>query len=113
VESQEKLVEKWWQWWASLASEWRKKDEEGRPAIGEETGDWGVLAHLGGNGMLMVLLLLVWWRQGETIEVASEDWVTAVCDVAWVLKGLLSAVRSPSVLRTARHLMAPANHLHD
>ncbi|KAJ7801520.1 hypothetical protein B0H14DRAFT_2156754, partial [Mycena olivaceomarginata] len=84
VESHEKLVEKWWEWWASLAPEWRKKDEEGRPAIGEETGDWGALAHPGGNGMLTVLLPLLWWRQGETSEVASEDWATTVRDVAWV-----------------------------
>jgi hypothetical protein len=36
-----------------------------------------------------------------------KSYATAVAQV------LLPAVRSPSVLRTAHHLMAPANHLHD
>jgi hypothetical protein len=44
--------------------------------------------------MLTVLLLLVWWRQGEVKEVASEEWVAAVRDVAWVLKGLLSVANN-------------------
>ncbi|KAJ7797380.1 hypothetical protein B0H14DRAFT_2618994 [Mycena olivaceomarginata] len=43
VENHEKLVRKWWEWWTSLAPEWRKKDENGRPAIGDEIGNWGVL----------------------------------------------------------------------
>ncbi|KAJ7840491.1 hypothetical protein B0H14DRAFT_2314042, partial [Mycena olivaceomarginata] len=84
VENHEKLVKKWWEWWTSLAPEWRKKDENGRPAIGDEGGDWGALGHPGGNGMLTVLLPLVWWRRGEVKEVASEEWVAAVRDVAWV-----------------------------
>jgi hypothetical protein len=44
--------------------------------------------------MLTVLLPLLWWRRGETSEVAREDWATAVRDVAWVLKGLLSAANN-------------------
>ncbi|KAJ7880239.1 hypothetical protein B0H14DRAFT_3434497 [Mycena olivaceomarginata] len=53
-----------------------------------------LLGHPGGNGMLTVLLPLVWWRRGEVKEVASEEWVAAVRDVAWVLKGLLSAANN-------------------
>ncbi|KAJ7703344.1 hypothetical protein B0H14DRAFT_2305161, partial [Mycena olivaceomarginata] len=88
VENHDKLVEKWWGWWTSLAPEWRKKDETGRPAISEVVGDWGVLAHPGGNGIMTVLLPLVWWRRGEKSEGPSEDWAAAVRDVLWVLKGL-------------------------
>ncbi|KAJ7797532.1 hypothetical protein B0H14DRAFT_3493682 [Mycena olivaceomarginata] len=66
---------------------------DGRPAISEVVGDWGVLAHPGGNG-IMTVLLLVWWRRGEKSEGPSEDWAAAVRDVLWVLKGLLSAAKN-------------------
>lgn len=97
VEDQEKLVKKWWEWWISLAPAWHKKDDTGRPTIGQESGDWGALIHPGTNGMLTVLLPLVWWKlgeEGEEGDVASDDWVTAVRDVSWVLQGLLSAAKS-------------------
>jgi hypothetical protein len=41
-----------------------------------------------------VLLPLVWWRRGEQSEGPSEEWATAVRDVRWVLKGLLSAAKN-------------------
>jgi hypothetical protein len=87
-------VRKWWDWWNSLAPTWRKKDEAGRPTIGQETGDWGVLVHPGANGILTVLLPLVWWRLGEEASVASDGWTAAVRDVSWVLQGLLSAAKT-------------------
>ncbi|KAJ6475838.1 hypothetical protein C8R47DRAFT_927877, partial [Mycena vitilis] len=84
VEKQEVLVKKWWEWYCSLSPSWRKKDDAGRPMIEEgASSDWGSLVHPGANGMLTVLLPLVWWRQGEEGP-ASEDWLAAVRDVAWV-----------------------------
>ncbi|KAF8182184.1 hypothetical protein K438DRAFT_1601038, partial [Mycena galopus ATCC 62051] len=93
VEDHDALVRKWWEWWMSLAPDWRERDENGRPKVGEGAGEWGALAHPGANGVLMVLLPLVWWRRGETSAVATEDWLAAVCDVLWVLQGLLATTQ--------------------
>ncbi|KAJ7808076.1 hypothetical protein B0H14DRAFT_2251185, partial [Mycena olivaceomarginata] len=86
VKSHEKLVKDWWNWWSALAPAWREKDRAGRPKIveGSEKGEWGELIHPGANGMLMVLLPLVWWREGEPGNAASEIWLAAVRDVSWV-----------------------------
>ncbi|KAJ6493367.1 hypothetical protein C8R45DRAFT_763528, partial [Mycena sanguinolenta] len=84
VKSQMELVKRWWKWWSSLAPAWREKDEEGKPKTREVGGEWGDLVHPGGNGMLTVLLPLVWWREGEQMDTASEDWLAAVRDVLWV-----------------------------
>ncbi|KAJ7670790.1 hypothetical protein DFH06DRAFT_981111, partial [Mycena polygramma] len=92
VKDQETLVTKWWDWWKVLSPAWRNVDDAGRPAAGDVAGDWGVLVHPGVNGMLAVMLPLVWWRLGEE-GAPSKDWLAAVHDVAFVLKGLLSAAK--------------------
>jgi hypothetical protein len=97
VKSHEKLVKDWWNWWSALAPAWREKDGVGRPKIGEENGEWGDLIHPGANGLLMVLLPLVWWREGEPGNAAGEDWLSAVRDVSWVLERLLSAAKAKYV----------------
>ncbi|KAF8145478.1 hypothetical protein K438DRAFT_1629980, partial [Mycena galopus ATCC 62051] len=102
IGNHEELVSKWWGWWSSLALEWREKDESGRPRVGGEIGEWGTLAHPGGNRVLTVLLPLVWWREGKKSEVASEDWLAAVHDVLWVLQGLLSAVKGYMPIHNTR-----------
>ncbi|KAJ7805533.1 hypothetical protein B0H14DRAFT_2222177, partial [Mycena olivaceomarginata] len=88
VNSHDVLVAKWWKWWSGLTPAWRNKDKEGRPEVGEKVGEWGVLVHLGANGILTILLPLVWWREGEAGEAASESWLAAVQDVLCVLQGL-------------------------
>ncbi|KAJ7846844.1 hypothetical protein B0H14DRAFT_2357400 [Mycena olivaceomarginata] len=93
VEDQGMLKTKWWEWWTSLAPEWRDKDASGRLRIGETTGEWGSLAHPGANGILMVLLPLVWWRRAEGSERATDEWVATVRDVGWVLQGLLATAK--------------------
>ncbi|KAJ7312914.1 hypothetical protein DFH08DRAFT_717092, partial [Mycena albidolilacea] len=97
VKSHEMLVKDWWNWWSALAPAWREKDGVGRPKIGEENGEWGDLIHPGANGLLMVLLPLVWWREGEPGNAAGEDWLSAVRDVSWVLERLLSAAKAKYV----------------
>ncbi|KAJ7899866.1 hypothetical protein B0H13DRAFT_1883584 [Mycena leptocephala] len=70
------------------------KDEAGRPTIGQETSDWGVLVHPGANSILTVLLPLVWWRLEEEVSIASYSWAAAMRDMSWVLQGLLSAAKT-------------------
>ncbi|KAJ7895482.1 hypothetical protein B0H14DRAFT_2273429, partial [Mycena olivaceomarginata] len=78
VEDHRKLSTQWWEWWTSLAPEWREKDKSGKLKIGENTGEWGTLAHPGANRILTVLLPLVWWRRAERSELVTDEWVTAV-----------------------------------
>ncbi|KAJ7866592.1 hypothetical protein B0H14DRAFT_2268603, partial [Mycena olivaceomarginata] len=85
VEDHRKLSTQWGKWWTSLAPEWREKDASGQLKIGGDVGEWGTLAHPGANGILTVLLPLVWWRRAEGSELATDEWVTAVRDVRWVL----------------------------
>ncbi|KAJ7654192.1 hypothetical protein B0H17DRAFT_849856, partial [Mycena rosella] len=74
----------WWKWWCALAPEWCEKDEGGLPVTGKPDGrDWGLLMHLGANRMAALLLPLAWWRKAEG-DVASDSWLRAVRDVAWV-----------------------------
>ncbi|KAJ7825747.1 hypothetical protein B0H14DRAFT_2164473, partial [Mycena olivaceomarginata] len=84
VRPEEKLVKDWWKWWGCLAPAWRDKDENGVLKTGETKGEWGPLVHPGANGMLTVLLPLVWWKEGEPADMESESWLAAVCDVLWV-----------------------------
>ncbi|KAI1782807.1 hypothetical protein LXA43DRAFT_846143, partial [Ganoderma leucocontextum] len=83
IKNEEKYVQAWWGWWGRLQPEWRQRNEGGRPCPGGE-GPWDALKKPGQNGMLMVLLSLVWWKEIATDATASE-WLAAVRDVGWVL----------------------------
>jgi hypothetical protein len=98
VKSQEKLVKDWWKWWGCLAPAWCNKDENGVLKTGKTRGEWGPLVHLGANSMLTVLLPLVWWKEGEPADAASESWLATICDMLWVLQGLLSAAKEKYVV---------------
>ncbi|KAJ6550937.1 hypothetical protein B0H10DRAFT_1850008, partial [Mycena sp. CBHHK59/15] len=91
VKNLETLKAHWWMWWTALCPTWRKQDEHQWPLTGEELGSWGILVHPGQNGMLIVLLPLLWWRIKEGGDVASDSWLRAVRDVTWVCKRLLLA----------------------
>ncbi|KAJ7735419.1 hypothetical protein DFH07DRAFT_753867 [Mycena maculata] len=83
----ESIKADWKKWWVVLAPEWRQKNDVGELVQGGQ-GPWGDLVHPGANGILMVLLVLVWWCEKE--ESASESWLAAVRDVGWVLDELLA-----------------------
>ncbi|KAJ7776480.1 hypothetical protein DFH07DRAFT_731905 [Mycena maculata] len=83
----ESIKADWKKWWVALAPEWHQKNDVGELVQGGQ-GLWGDLVHPGANGILMVLLVLVWWREKE--ESASESWLAAVRDVGWVLDELLA-----------------------
>ncbi|KAH9845987.1 hypothetical protein C2E23DRAFT_745137 [Lenzites betulinus] len=76
----------WWKWWTQLQPEWRQVDADGRAVIGGE-GDWDVLKSPGKNGVLIVLLSLVWWREVAT-EHTVHLWTSAVADVGWVVSSM-------------------------
>ncbi|KAI0323656.1 hypothetical protein GY45DRAFT_1226980, partial [Cubamyces sp. BRFM 1775] len=71
----------WWCWWSGLQPSWRMPNGGGRPvACGD--GAWGDLRSPGKNGLLMVLLSLVWWRDTAT-DATMQDWSAAAADVRW------------------------------
>ncbi len=91
----EEYAASWWAWWISLQPEWRAMDSAGRPLRNGE-GPWDDLVQPGQNGMLLVLLSLVWWH-GIAPESSRGDWDAAVRDVAWVLDQMvLAQVKAPS-----------------
>ncbi|KAI9056571.1 hypothetical protein FKP32DRAFT_1585928 [Trametes sanguinea] len=65
-------------------------DSAGRPQIGG-IGDWDCLENPGKNGILIVLLSLVWWRQQSTAA-SAHDWEAAVRDVGWVIGSMARAL---------------------
>ncbi|KAJ7310819.1 hypothetical protein DFH08DRAFT_974219 [Mycena albidolilacea] len=85
-------VGRWWVWWWMLQPEERAELDNGGLSC-PETANWSKMARLyGKNGLLQVMATLVWW--GEVVkkrggEEDREEWVTAVCDVMWVLGELL------------------------
>ena len=49
--------------------------------------DWSKLECPGKNGLLIVLLSLVWWREIATAT-TLEDWHAAAADVGWVAEAM-------------------------
>ncbi|CDO70036.1 hypothetical protein BN946_scf184551.g4 [Trametes cinnabarina] len=73
----------WWKWWAGVQPDWHERNVNGRPVTGG-TGDWDALDVPGRNGMLIVLLSLVWWRAAASSETLN-DWNMAVMDILYVV----------------------------
>ncbi|KAI0716930.1 hypothetical protein C8Q76DRAFT_616890, partial [Earliella scabrosa] len=73
----------WWSWWGGLQPGWRIRGPSGRPCTGGE-GPWDELSVPGKNGMLIVLLSLLWWH--GIMSETRGDWEAAVRDVVWVLQ---------------------------
>ncbi|KAJ7222629.1 hypothetical protein GGX14DRAFT_353118 [Mycena pura] len=89
----------WWQWWAGVQPDWRVKDA-GRlqrflrttyPAPTAEA--WAAMRHPGPNGALSFMATLYWWGKEVANNGGREErksWTEAVCDVKWMLNGLLA-----------------------
>ncbi|KAI9066135.1 hypothetical protein FKP32DRAFT_1566488 [Trametes sanguinea] len=89
INDEQEYVRMWRLWWAGLQPEWRPLDDYGWPMIGG-IGEWDVLTSPGKNGILIVLLSLVWWREVAT-EASWVQWDAAVEDVVWVLHSMVTA----------------------
>lgn len=92
IKSTAAFVKNWWLWWTQLQPSWREHDLEGRPILdGIVGGGWGKnLCRPGNNGVLLLLLSLVWWK-----EAASNvgGWDLAVHDVAWTIAQMAQCSR--------------------
>lgn len=74
----------WWAWWVDLQPPGRRIEgdfEMARRDAGPIT--WKRLSKSGPNGMLLVLVGLVWWKM--MIGNVDENWCKAVVDVTWAI----------------------------
>ncbi len=85
----------WWTWWVGLQPDWRATDGDDRPLMSGE-GPWDDLVQPGQNGMLLVLISLVWWH-GIMTDASRSAWEAAVREVGWVLEQMVRAgVEAPT-----------------
>ena len=80
-------------WWDAINPPWCLR-VDGRLKIGG-VGPWESLHKPGQNGFLSVLQILSWWR-GSLGKEGTEDWNSAVEDVAWVLGQVLHSQTNSS-----------------
>ncbi|KAJ3821487.1 hypothetical protein F5880DRAFT_1467130, partial [Lentinula raphanica] len=81
----------WWVWWSLINPTWRERDNStGRLVINpSDDGDWSPLIRPGQCGILSILLCLFWWH--ERLPAPSQDWISALKDVSWVVDELVKA----------------------
>ncbi|KAJ3738267.1 hypothetical protein EV360DRAFT_58256 [Lentinula raphanica] len=86
-----KFSAQWWKWWSVINPTWRERNiSTGRMVINEsDDGDWSPLIRPGQCGILTVLFCLFWWQQH--LPAPSQDWNSALQDVAWVINRLVKA----------------------
>ncbi|KAF7971989.1 hypothetical protein HWV62_19339 [Athelia sp. TMB] len=84
----------WWEWWVDIQPSGRRV--EGAFTLARRDAGliiWKRLSKSGVNGMLLVLVGLVWWKL--MIGDADDDWRKAVTDVTWALHEMKSAPLDP------------------
>ncbi|RDX40784.1 hypothetical protein OH76DRAFT_1365665, partial [Lentinus brumalis] len=91
IDNEEEFSKSWWVWWTSLQPEWRQLDARGRPVMNDTVADdWEPLTRPGLNGLLIVLLSLLWWKEIAT-QATEPDWDQAARDVSWVVMHMARA----------------------
>ncbi len=96
MEDVPKFCNMWWAWWRSLQPGWRKPGLVGRLEQDAYSDKWTSLNVSGPNGWLGIMATLFWWGKAiEGLEMSARDeWMEAVTDSLWVLKGLLVFVQN-------------------
>ena len=102
IEDMEHFGRQWWAWWISLQPNSRicNKDTYDTSLPSLEM-DWTLLKKPGKNGMLLIMLALVWW--GKAVD-RDNGWLKAVADVTVVLPCILgvSSMASGVVNKAAK-----------
>ncbi|KAH9886768.1 hypothetical protein C8Q73DRAFT_657877 [Cubamyces lactineus] len=78
--------ESWQRWWSGLQPSWRNQTED-QPLVPADRGEWGPLECPGKNGLLIILLSLLWWREAAT-DSTLDRWHAAIADVRWVAEAM-------------------------
>lgn len=88
------FAEIWWEWWRSIQPTGRTTSKSA--SLNKADGlDWKRLRKPGPNGLLVVLVALVWWRNMEQSEVVAQRWRKAVEDVTWAMVQMKGSLGSP------------------
>ncbi|OSC99713.1 hypothetical protein PYCCODRAFT_1372698 [Trametes coccinea BRFM310] len=91
-------AKQWQCWWRKLQPDWREYDDLGHPVFGGE-GSWGSLHQPGKNGILMVLLSLMWWKEIAS-PLTADEWQNAASDVLWVVWQMCTALSTAGCVFT-------------
>ncbi|KZP14612.1 hypothetical protein FIBSPDRAFT_751613 [Athelia psychrophila] len=84
----------WWDWWASIQPAGRATGNS--ISLNKADGlDWTRICKPGPNGLLNVLVALVWWRNMTHSGVATQKWGKAVVDVAWAMVQMKESMGLP------------------
>lgn len=88
IKNLDAFIGAFWKWWDGINPSWCICID-GHLKIGG-TGPWESLHKPGQNRFLSVLQTLSWWRGLLGVD-GTDDWHSAVEDVAWVLKEILNS----------------------
>jgi hypothetical protein len=77
-------------WWSSIQPVDRARDAHGLFKHDSEDIDWSRLHRAGRNGMYLVVVGLMWWREGLENDMGLDAWFVMVEDVTWVLVRLVA-----------------------
>lgn len=85
----------WWAWWGSLQPEARL----GTFMRLSEPLDWACVHVAGVNGIVSVIVVLLWWGLKLVDEDLGgrKDWLRAVDDVAWAVERINAGDHSAEV----------------
>lgn len=91
----------WLQWWAALQPPWRKPiGGSALPPAVYTSGDdnWGSLRVSGKNGVIILLISLVWWgRAGGSL---TQDWKLAVSDLKRCLERMSGSASKRAIIQS-------------
>ena len=83
----------WWAWWAQLQPDSRKESVGNRTPVHDSlpSGENWAQTYVGGpNGMLIVVLTLMWWSGKLEGKTDNKELIVAVNDVKWVLGAMIA-----------------------
>ncbi|TDL19650.1 hypothetical protein BD410DRAFT_727011, partial [Rickenella mellea] len=89
-----KIKMQWWAWWNSIQPEWRRRGQDDLRSLSRAgvRGDWDGFWLPGVNGLLSVLICLVWWGREENAS-NTGSWISACQDVKCVVDAVHAEIR--------------------
>jgi len=88
LDDTERFGKQWWDWWHSLQPKSRIRRYQSRSTSPTLEMDWSGLQKPGKNGILLVMISLVWWGSASSRD---ESWLAAIVDVTEVLTCMKNA----------------------
>lgn len=106
IEDVAAFADAWWTWWIALQPDWRVTDADGH-LLQEDAGDWQRLRCPGKNGIFLILLSLLWWKQTGSEECVR--WQQATADVTWTLRTMVTHFASAAAADSPPNAAAAAS----